>query len=148
MNHAALELGSPAFTTNTYDQMKILTIRYWHQEWQFSINPQAEILDCFKARHVLRAHSSGHDYLNFLQTHLNWLLEDLSLNMFLHMWFQNDGAPPRYSGDVCKQLSANYPGLWIGYGCEVSVSWPACSSDLYIFNFFCRDIWETRSMLV
>jgi hypothetical protein len=41
------------------------------------------------------AHLSGRDYLHFLRTCLRWLFEDtsMSLNLRLHVWLQQGGAP-------------------------------------------------------
>jgi hypothetical protein len=81
-----------------------------------------QILDCL----ILLAEVNGHDYLNFLRTHLSGLLEDAFFSMLLHMWFQHNGAPPQYSSDVLQSLSKNYRGRWIDRGHEVPASRPAC----------------------
>jgi hypothetical protein len=33
----------------------------------------------------------------FIQTHLSGLLEDVSINKHLRLWFQHDGAAQQYS---------------------------------------------------
>lgn len=51
------------------------------------------------------------------------------------MWLQYENAPPRYSPELCKWLSENFPGCWISCGCEAPVSWPACSLDTFRISF-------------
>jgi hypothetical protein len=95
--------------------------------------------DSLKGPHILPARFTGSDYFNFLRTHLSGLLEDVSLSTRLHVWFQREGAPPHYSGEVHQWLSENYPGGWIGHGCESPVLWPARSPDLNLLDPF---LWE------
>jgi hypothetical protein len=47
------------------------------------------IVDYLRGSQILRARVNGHDCL---QTHLTVLLEDVSFNTRLDMWFQHDGA--------------------------------------------------------
>jgi hypothetical protein len=79
-------------------------------------------------------------------------LEDVPLNVRLHMWLQHDGAPPRYSCEVSQWVSENYPGR----GCAAPISWPTRSPDLNSLDFFlwgylkttiCASAFDTREEL-
>jgi hypothetical protein len=67
----------------------------------------------FVGPHILLAQVSGCVYFNFHWTSLEGLLEDVSLDMHLHMWFQHDIAPPHYSHEVHQWLSKYYPVCWM-----------------------------------
>jgi hypothetical protein len=121
--------------------------RVWSESWYSLISPTVVTVfhppmgSNFRwlGPHMLPAWVSGCSYLNFVQSHLSGLLEDVSFNAYFHMWFQHNGASPHYSYEVCLWLSKNYPSCWIGCRCEVPVSWLASSPDLNPLQFFlCR----------
>lgn len=49
------------------------------------------------------------------------------------MWYQHDGAPAHFDGEVRRHLNLIYPGRWIGRGGPVN--WPARSPDLNPLDF-------------
>lgn len=73
-------------------------------------------------------------YLDFLQNHLPDLLEDVPLNIYASMWFQQDGCPAHYARSVREYLNEEYPERWIGR--SGTISWPARSPDLNPIDFF------------
>jgi hypothetical protein len=81
-------------------------IRSHHQQSQSSINLWVGILGEYLMRpYILPGRVRGHDYFNFLLTHLSGLLEDVSVNTHLYVQFQHGGALPHYRHEV---LSKNY----------------------------------------
>lgn len=52
--------------------------------------------------------------LDFLETVLPGLLEDVPTAVRQRLWFQHDGAPTHYEVNVWQWLSATYPGRWTG----------------------------------
>jgi hypothetical protein len=97
-------------------------IRSHRQQLLFSINLSSGSLgDGLRGPHILQATVSGCYYLNFLRTQLSGLLDAVSFNTPLHMWFKNNGVPPDYSSEGRQGLPKNYPGRWIGRGREASV---------------------------
>lgn len=46
---------------------------------------------------------------------LQGLLEDVLLNIRLHMWFQLDGEPPHFGFAIRNLVTVKYP-RWIGRG--------------------------------
>jgi hypothetical protein len=83
-------------------------IRSHLQQQEFSINLSARILSkCPADPNILSAQFGGSDYLNFHLTHLNGLLEDVSFNTRISIWFQHDDAPTYHSREVlsgCPKL--------------------------------------------
>lgn len=73
-------------------------------------------------------------YLDFLQTDLEDLLEDVPLGPRRRMWLQHDGAPAHSSATVRQWLDDNFRGRWIGR--QGPVLWPARSPDLTPLDFF------------
>lgn len=73
-------------------------------------------------------------YLDFLQNQLPNLLEDVPLNIYRDMWYQQDGCPAHYARSVREYLDEEYPGRWIGR--SGTISWPARSPDLNPLDFF------------
>lgn len=63
-------------------------------------------------------------------------MKALSFNTHLHMLFQHDGISSHYSCEVCQWQSGNYPGSLTGNERNASVSWPARSADMHLFDFF------------
>ncbi|EZA46439.1 hypothetical protein X777_00158, partial [Ooceraea biroi] len=76
----------------------------------------------------------GAKYRNFLQDELTPLLEDLSIDERLNMWFQHDGCPAHYSRRARKVLDRYYNGRWIER--SGPINWPARSPDLTSADFF------------
>jgi hypothetical protein len=51
-----------------------------------------------------------------------------------NVWFQQDGAPPRYGVDVRLFLNNIFPGRWIR--CRGSIEWPTRLPDLSPLDIF------------
>ena len=79
-------------------------------------------------------HLTGTVYLQYLNTTLPVLLEDVPLNIRRDMWVQQDGAPAHFTAQVREYLDNSYPNKWIGRGGPVL--WPARSYDLIKMDFF------------
>ncbi|GFX97851.1 uncharacterized protein TNCV_4905021 [Trichonephila clavipes] len=79
---------------------------------------------------------TGLNYLLFLQQVLPQLLRDeqISASTQQTMWFQHDGAPAHFSGDVRYYLDVTFGQQWIGRGGPVR--WPARSPDLSCLDFY------------
>ena len=77
---------------------------------------------------------NGPRYLNFLQTTLPELLEEVPIQIRQDLWLQQDGAPAHNSQTVIDFLNYHYPDKWIGtYG---PIQWPARSPDLSPLDYF------------
>ena len=76
----------------------------------------------------------GESYLQFLRNQLPEVLEKIPLEVRRQMWFQHDGAPPRYTRIVRNYLDETFADTWIGRG--GSINWPARSPDLNLLDFF------------
>jgi hypothetical protein len=57
-----------------------------------------------------------------LLAQISGLLEGMSFNMRLHIWFQHNSAPPSYSHEVYQWMSENHLGCWISQRFEAPVS--------------------------
>ncbi|GFT95408.1 transposable element Tc3 transposase [Trichonephila clavipes] len=79
---------------------------------------------------------TGLNYLLFLQQVLPQLLRDeqISASTQQTMWFQHDGAPAHFSGDVRNYLDVTFDQQWIGHGGPVR--WSARSPDLSCLDFY------------
>lgn len=104
-------------------------------QYQFKVNMWTGIL---KGRVIgpfeLPANLNGQNYLNFLQNDLPILLEEVPLNIYREMWFQQDGCPAHFALPVRSFLNMEYPDRWIGR--LGSISWPPRSPDLNPLDFF------------
>jgi hypothetical protein len=119
-----------------------LAARTRHQQRQFSSKFWADILgDCLM---VLTFYPC--DCINFLRTHLNALLEDMSFNSCRRLRFHDAGAPPHNSREVRQWLSERYRGCWIAREREAPVSWPPHFSPLNFVS--CEVILNPGSMPV
>ena len=90
-------------------------IRQSHHQEHFSLNVWAglvgdELIGPFFFPRIL----DGDTYLDFLQHHLNGLLDNVPLNVRANMWFMHDGAPPHFRITVRDYLNFVFPERWIG----------------------------------
>jgi len=76
-------------------------------------------------------------YLQFLQTDLQELIEDINLQTLRGMWFQHDGAPAHYAGVVRDYLNERFSQRWIGR--NGFIRWPSNSPDLTPCDYFLWD---------
>jgi hypothetical protein len=89
--------------------------------------------------HILREHVSGPYYLNYLQTHLGGLLEDMSFNKCIHAWIHHEVL--RHIAAVKRVTGCQNCLDTVDSGTEGPVDWPARSPDFYTNDFFfCGDI--------
>lgn len=115
-----------------------------HFQHTFSFNVWCGILadnvigPCF-----LPPRLNGEEYLNFLQTNLQELLEDVPLQYRAGMWFMHDGSPVHFSRSVTRYLNNTYGNHWIGRAGPVK--WPARSPDLTPLDF---NLWGSMKSLV
>jgi hypothetical protein len=78
---------------------------------------------------------TGDRYLQFLQHHLENMLDDLNLETRRNLqWFQHDGAPPHNFLPVRNYLDEIFPNSWIGR--NAPVLWPPRSPDLSVLDFY------------
>ena len=102
---------------------------------QFSTNIWAGILgDKIIGPVVLPRRLGGQGYLEFLQTQLPALLEDVPLIVRRDMWYMQDGAPAHWAVIVRQHLNAYFGNRWIGR--EGPIAWPARSPDFNPLDFF------------
>lgn len=110
-------------------------IRQSRFQWRFSVNVWCGIFgDTLLGPIVLPQRLNGPAYLQFLETTLPDLLEDIPLLTRAHMWFMHDGAPPHIAVPVRNWLDTTFPRHWIGR--SGPVRWPARSPDLNPLDFF------------
>lgn len=83
--------------------------------------------------YILPARMNGPNYLIFLQEVLPGLLEDLPLDVWNRLWYQQDGAPAHYYLPARRHLDATFPGRWVGRGGPRA--WPARSPDYSKIDF-------------
>jgi hypothetical protein len=106
-----------------------------HFQHTFSVNVWLGVLgDNFIGPFFLPNRLTGEAYLHFLRTTLPTLLEDISLENRLDVWFMHDGAPPHFSNNVKDYLNNTYGRKWIGR--NGPVKWPPRSPDLTPADFF------------
>lgn len=79
-------------------------------------------------------HLNGARYLEFLNTDLPLLLEEVSIADRLNMWYQHDGCPAHFAQNVRNYLDDAFPDKWIGRGSLFP--WPARSPDLTCLDFY------------
>ncbi|GFV03492.1 uncharacterized protein TNCV_5060331 [Trichonephila clavipes] len=104
---------------------------------RFSVNVWAGIMgDHLIGPYMFPCRLTGLNYLLFLQQVLPQLLRDeqISASTQQTMWFQHDGAPAHFSGDVRNYLDVTFGQQWIGGGGPVR--WPARSPDLSCLDFY------------
>lgn len=77
---------------------------------------------------------TGERYLHFLQNDLPELLDEIPLNELSLMWWQQDGAPPHFHGEVRRYINEIFPERWIGR--NGTIHWPARSPDMSPLDFF------------
>lgn len=93
--------------------------------------------------YIFQGPLTGWMFLNFMQTELLLLLEDIILVGWLYMYHQHDGAPPHLSRWVTGFLHGAYPGCWLGKGGPGAC--PPPSPDL---NFLIFYLWGHTKFLV
>jgi hypothetical protein len=79
---------------------------------------------------------TGIVYLDMLQQFLIPQLDEDDQEGRIH--FQQDGAPPRYLGEVREYLNTCFPGRWTGRAAPIA--WPPCSPDVTPLDFFIMEI--------
>lgn len=77
---------------------------------------------------------NGQRYLGFLRNEIEGFMENLPLDVYQNMYFQQDGAPPHNSRIVTSYLDENFPNRWIGT--NGPTRWPPRSPDLTPLDFF------------
>jgi len=82
-------------------------------------------------------------YLEFLQNALEDSLENLPLNFFVNMVFQQDGCPVHSSREVTNYLNGKFGTKWIGR--NGPIKWPPRSPDLTPLDFY---VWGRTKNLV
>lgn len=110
-------------------------IREDRSQYQFKVNMWTGILNgTVIGPFELPENLTAQAYLDFLQNQLPDLLEEVPLNIYGSMWYQQDGCPAHYARTVREFLDREYPDRWIGRG--GTISWPARSPDLNPIDFF------------
>lgn len=92
---------------------------------------------------ILPGNLNGPMYLNFLRTTLEDLLDDLPVQIWRDLWYQQDGCPAHWDLNVRAHLNQRFPGRWIGRAGPVA--WPPRSPDLTPPDFF---LWGAMEALV
>jgi hypothetical protein len=84
--------------------------------------------------HFFEATLTGAIYADFLRNILPTLLENIPLEIRIHSWYQQDGAPAHRTRNCINLINYKYPLKWIGLGGPIE--WPARSPDLSPLDFF------------
>lgn len=105
-----------------------------HSQHRFSLNVWCGIInDTLIGPHFFAGRLTGEIYLHFLQLILPNLLAEANVNR-RGLYFQQDGAPPHFTGQVREHLDNEYPNRWFGRGGPYS--WPPRSPDLTVLDYF------------
>src|ERR1044072_1634638 len=72
-------------------------------------------------------------YFEYLPNELQGLLEDVPLNIRMHMYFQHDGAPTHFARQVKQHLDERFPELWIGR--DGPISCPPRSPEQTVLDY-------------
>jgi len=83
--------------------------------------------------HFLPVRLNANNFLEFLNTQMDDLLENIPLNLRRNFWFQLDGCPAHYGRAPRQWLNVHFPGKWIGR--VGPVAWPPRSPDLTPLDF-------------
>jgi hypothetical protein len=76
----------------------------------------------------LPPHLTGALNHDFLRKFLPELLQDVDVQIRMHLWFMPDGAPPHFLPTVQEFLNSVFLAQWMGQGGPTA--WPAHSPDL------------------
>lgn len=111
---------------------------------RFSVNVWAAVIGrTFIGPHYLPDNLNGTSYLQFLETVLIGLLEDIPLEIRQTMIYQNDGCPAHFARPVREYFDRNYRNRWIGR--NGPILWPARSPDITPVDFY---VWGRLKQLV
>lgn len=87
-------------------------------------------------------HLTAADYLGFLENEIEESLEQLPVDLYHRMFFQQDGAPAHNARVVSDYLNHRFGERWIGT--NGPVNWPARSPDLTPLDFFVWDFLKEK----
>lgn len=77
---------------------------------------------------------TGQRYSDFLRNQLQDYLDELTVNEYVNIIFQQDGAPPHNAQININHLNAMFQNNWIGT--RGPIHWPARSPDITPLDFF------------
>ena len=111
------------------------SIRERRFQQRFSVNVWAGIfngslLPLYEIPHRM----NGHHYREFLETHIDDMLDDLPLDVRRRMYYQHDGAPVHNAAAVTAWLNHVFRRRWIGS--HGPIPWPPRSPDLSPLDFY------------
>jgi hypothetical protein len=110
-------------------------IRPQNFQHRFSVNVWAGICgEHLIGPHFFEGTLNSVRYLEFLESELGNLLDDVPLQHRQRMIFQHDGAPPHYGVNVRRWLNVNFPERWIGRAGPIP--WPPRSPDITPLDFY------------
>lgn len=119
-------------------------IREQHFQHNFQCNVWLGIINnTLIGPHFLPVRLNANNFLEFLNTQMDDLLENIPLNLRRNFWFQLDGCPAHYGRGPRQWLNVHFPGKWIGRAGPVA--WPPRSPDLTPLDFF---VWGTLKQKV
>ena len=115
---------------------------------RFSVNVWCGVFgDQFIGLYIFPQRLSGEIYANFLQDELPALIENVPLQTRWQIYYQHDGAPPRFDQVVRQYLNHKFPNQWIGRAC--TQNWPPRSPDLNPLDYHvCGVTWKLWCMQV
>lgn len=127
-----------------YDDRNPNFIRTVDSQHRWSINVWAGMVGYkIVGPHFFEENLNGQNYEEFLRTEFEEFLDDLPLDIFVRLWFQQDGAPAHFSRRVRNYLDQRFPNKWIGRGGPIN--WPPRSPDLTKLDYF---LWGTIKDIV
>lgn len=93
--------------------------------------------------HIYDDNLNGDMYLDILRNVLSEALDNLPLAELQAAWYQQDGAPPHNTRDVCRFLDETFYDQWIAY--NGPQRYPPRSPDITPLDFY---IWGTIKNMV
>lgn len=102
---------------------------------RFSVNVWCGLLDNkLVGPYIFDGSQNGVSYQHFLNNTLPELLEDVSIQSLVRMFYQHDGAPPHRSQAVVQTLRNRFKKKLIAH--RGPVNWPPRSPDLTPMDYF------------
>jgi len=126
------------FNRHYYSDVNPFWLRRIDNQHQWRVNAWCEILDgqIIIGPHFFNANLNGAMYLQFLQTDLQELMEDVNLQSLRGIWFQHDGVPAHCAG-VRDYLNERFSQRWIGR--NGFIRWPTRLNTVRLFFMGLRE---------
>lgn len=104
------------------------------QQGRFGFNVSCFVFGGRLTYHIFDGNLNSPGYVRILDICLPELLDNIPLNRFREVFFQQDGAPCHNAGVVRNYLNERFGQQWIGN--NGPIHWPPRSPDLSLLDFF------------